>query len=92
MYNRGVSLDLEFGKDEVPPYAFCESVYATSRSRWCIREILTKLKLGGGIDGPSLCGRLKVGGGWDLNVRINDRLLKAAACPKCVEIYRERIK
>jgi hypothetical protein len=64
---------------EKPPYAFCESV--TGIGPWHIRKLgPAGLKLGGGIDTPSLCGRLRPlgdhtaerlgGGGWDLEVRI----------------------
>ncbi len=44
-------------KDEKPPYAFCESV--TGIGRWHIRRLSEKgLKLGGGIDTPTLCKRV----------------------------------
>ncbi len=59
-------------KDEKPPYAFCESVTGAdyvnrvaqgwvyvSIGRWHIRRLSEKgLKLGGGIDTPTLCKRV----------------------------------
>ncbi len=70
-------------------YSFCESVTATSRSPWCIR-VLTEQgqKLGGGVDTPSLCGRVQPppkGNGWDLPVVFT--VHHPSACPKCVEAY-----
>jgi hypothetical protein len=84
---------LRFGKDERPPFAFCESVHATGTSPWHIRRVVGPLKLGGGIDSGSLCKRVRStaegGGGWDLEVRITSHHL-SHACPGCVEEYRRR--
>ncbi len=71
-------------------YSFCESVTATGSSPWCIR-ILTDQgrKLGGGIDTPSLCGRVQPppkSNGWDIGVRFSDH--HPLACPRCIEIYK----
>lgn len=75
---------LEYGLDEKPPYAFCESVHAAPLAPWHIRKLSEAgLKTGGGIDTPSLCGRVRPfgdesgerrgAGGWDLRVRILPR-------------------
>lgn len=71
-------------------YAFCEAVTAGSQSRWHIRP-LTKvgLKLGGGVDTPSLCGHVKPPYGWDLYVKIDEEHHLPYACPECVKLYRE---
>ena len=49
------------------------------------------LKLGGGVDTDSLCGRVKHGLGWDLSVPLTDRTLKTRpegrACNKCLPLY-----
>ncbi len=68
-------------------YSFCESVHATSRSPWCIR-VLTKQgqKCGGGVDTPSLCGRVQPKKGWDLSVHFC--VNHPSACPRCVQAYR----
>ena len=73
--------NLEWLPDEKPVFAFCESVHAPPKGSWHIRRLgPAGLKLGGGIDTPSLCGRLRPfgdntperhgAGGWDLRVRI----------------------
>jgi hypothetical protein len=90
VYNDRVERDsLRFGKDEKPPYAFCESVHATGTSPWHIRRVVGALKLGGGIDSPSLCKRVDAGKGWDLEARITQHHLNHA-CPTCVAEYRWR--
>ena len=70
-------------------FSFCESVYAGPLAPWHIRK-LTKVgkKLGGGIDTPSLCGRVKRG--WDLEVEINEFHLDSNACPDCRNEYRKK--
>lgn len=79
------NLRLEFEPGEKPPYAFCESIHAGGRSPWHIRKIgAAGLKLGGGIDSPSLCTR--VTRGWDLNVRITPHHL-THCCKECVKAY-----
>lgn len=86
-----------YGPDEVPLYAYCESVYAGGSSPWHIRKIVpgVGLKLGGGIDSTSLCGRVKPmdkggAGGWDLRVRISSKNL-LGACAACTAEYRKRV-
>lgn len=71
-----------------PVYSFCESVHASSISPWHLRK-LTEVgqKLGGGVDTPSLCGRVKERQGWDLDVEITEHHL-GHACPTCVAAYR----
>lgn len=88
----------EWQEGEIPVYAFCESVFATGKSPWHIRKVgLAGLKLGGGIDTPSLCLRVKPFGvesgtnGWDLSVRITDDHLEHA-CKGCVGVYRTETK
>jgi hypothetical protein len=87
----------QWEKGEKPPYAFCESAMATANSRWHIRKVSEAgLKLGGGIDTPSLCNKVRptgdrtekiVGaGGWDLGVRITLGHLHTC-CPECAIIY-----
>jgi hypothetical protein len=59
--------------------------------RWCIRPVKDRLWLGGGVDTPSLCGRVDPTkfGGWDLNVRVEMHLEGKHICPKCREAYRQ---
>jgi hypothetical protein len=89
-------LSLTWEADETPPYAFCEPVFATSLRPWCIRKLgKAGLKLGGGIDTPSLCGRVqpsctsggKGSGGWDNSVRIMPQHL-THCCATCRAIYK----
>lgn len=84
-----------YAPGDVPKYAFCESVAAGSCGRWHIRKVEDRLHLGGGIDTPSLCGRVNpIGsergatGGWDVNVKITEHHL-GHSCPDCVKAYRE---
>ena len=69
---------------DLASYSFCESVHASSISPWCIR-LLTEVgrKCGGGIDTPSLCGRVAKEWGWDLEVPVT--LDHPSACKKCVQ-------
>jgi hypothetical protein len=88
-------LNLTYGADEVPPFAFCEPAHASSVSRWHIRRIVTRLRLTGGIDTASLCCRVTPfasggTGGWDLNVRITTAQLDRA-CRACVVLYRQEV-
>ncbi len=41
-------------------------------------------KFGGGVDTPSLCGRVGVGLGWDLNVKFDPD--SSSICSKCKEL------
>jgi hypothetical protein len=85
---------LEWEPGEKPKYAFCESAHASSISPWHIREVgKAGLKLGGGIDTSTFCGRVRPledrgGGGWDLNVRITAHHL-THCCPLCAAEYRK---
>jgi len=87
---------LEYAPAEIPPFAFCEPVWVTGPAPWCIRPVnpATGLRLGGGVDTSSFCGRVHpsntktVGGGWDLNVRITEHHL-GHCCPKCAAAYRK---
>ena len=88
--------------NEKPTHVFCESV--TGIGPWHIRKLSKNgLKLGGGIDTPSLCGRIRPlgdhtqervgGGGWDLEVRITSGHLipppgaKPHVCQACTADY-----
>lgn len=52
--------------------SFCESVWATGSSPWCVRILTDKgLFPGGGVDSASLCGRVHVGRGWDIPVKFD---------------------
>jgi len=86
-----------YAPGEVPGYAFCEPVYASASGRWHIRKVEGRLYLGGGIDTPSLCGKVKpfgpeygALGGWDLNVKITEHHL-GHCCPDCVKAYQEAV-
>lgn len=58
-------------KDVIPGVCFCESIHASGRSPWHLRRpTAAGLKLGGGIDTTSLCGR--VTRGWDLDVPVTE--------------------
>ena len=60
-------------------FSYCESIAATATSTWHIRKLTSKgRKLGGGIDTPSLCGR--VTSGWDLAVPIGTAPGKHICC------------
>ena len=76
-------------KFEPVQYSFCESVTATSISPWCIRPLTEQgMKLSGGVDTPSLCGRVETRMGWDVAnpVDVDD----PKACPKCVELLKQK--
>lgn len=65
--------------------SFCESVHASGYSRWHIRGLTEAgRKLGGGIDTPSLCGRVTKG--WDLNVPITPQHANHT-CSACWDEY-----
>lgn len=71
-------------------FSFCESVHATGTSPWHIRKLTSVgKKPTGGIDGPSLCGRVKSPGGWDLEVEFSDKHFDHA-CRSCVDEYRKQ--
>ena len=66
-------------------YAFCEPDTAGSLSKWHIRKLTDKgLKLSGGADTPSLCGREM---SWDINVKVQVGPNGYVACHKCTSIY-----
>lgn len=68
--------------------SFCESQWASSVSRWHLRELTSAGRfLGGGIDTPSICRIVQVHKGWDLKVpvtedRVKDSTITCAACAK----------
>lgn len=79
----------------VPAFSYCESVHAGSMSPWHIRRPLprTGLMTSGGIDTPSLCGRVKPfgrggTGGWDLSVPVTDK--QDGVCRECFAQYQRQ--
>lgn len=74
-------------------YSFCESVFAASLSKWHIRKLTSVgRKPGGGIDSPSLCGHVKTGLGWDLEVGLTDFHLRENCCIECTVLYKKETK
>lgn len=71
-------------------FSFCESQWASSSSRWHIRQ-LTAIgkKTGGGIDTGSLCGHVKAHHGWDLEVDVETSGIDMTTivCRVCVLAY-----
>jgi len=66
--------------------SFCESVTASSLSPWCVRKLTSAgKKLGGGVDTESLCGRVRLGSGWDLDVEFS--VNHPMFCTKCLKRY-----
>lgn len=70
-------------------HSLCESVHASGRSPWHIRENAGPLKLGGGIDTNSLCGLVRAG--WDLAGHVETYVTKTTSqsfmCSACVDAY-----
>lgn len=66
-------------------YSFCEPVVAAPLAKWCIRK-LTDVghKFGGGVDTPSLCGRVEPPYGWDVDVAMD--MDHPAICLQCKAI------
>lgn len=73
-------------------FSFCESTAASGRSPWHLRELRGPLKLGGGIDTPSLCGTVRPGHGWDLESRVVDCVEADHVCVRCKARYDDFIK
>jgi len=72
------------------PVVFCESSSAGGLAVWHLRQLSDAgPKYGGGLDTPSLCGRVKPPYGWDLEVAVTERHL-LTACPACVAAFRAR--
>jgi hypothetical protein len=81
---------LTWKEDEKPEHTFCESVYSSGLGLWCIRKTTDAgPKYGGGIDADSLCGRVKQGKGWDLEVRITEHHLKHNTCKAGLAKFKE---
>lgn len=76
-------------------YSFCEPSTAGPCAPWCIRKLTAAgRKLGGGVDTPSLCGRVSLTslggvGGWDIRVPVE--MDHPGACKRCVAMLREEI-
>lgn len=72
-------------KHQVARFSFCETISATGTSPWHIRQLTDKgLKLGGGADSKSLCGREVA---WDLEVEITRHHLIYNSCRRCFQRY-----
>lgn len=78
-------------------YAFCEPHNCAPGRGWCIRVLSPLgLRTGGGIDTPSLCGRVKSlesggVGGHDFSLSVDDILEKDDArevCRECLVKWR----
>jgi len=64
--------------------SFCEPAQAAPLAKWCLRVLTDKgQKFGGGIDTPSLCGRVQPPMGWDLAILVS--LKHPSICPQCLE-------
>ena len=78
--------------DKPTEYSFCESVHATGATASCIRPLTEAgRKLGGGIDTPSLCGRVQPPNGWDLAYGITPERIAhpRVTCKRCADLYEE---
>lgn len=83
------SLSYQLIPGERPAFTFCEPEWASGHGLWCIRAT-TEVgpKHGGGVDTASLCGRVPVHRGWDLEARITEHHLKHSTCHKCCAAFR----
>jgi len=81
-------------------YSFCESVHAGPLAAWHIRKLTDQgQKFGGGIDTPSLCGRVRPppkSNGWDLKVPIDEMTLRlphgrGGICSDCAALYEKAV-
>jgi len=74
---------------------FCEPAMAAGPGRWCLRFVGEKGEMyGGGIDTPSLCGRVDPKlNGWDIDVPVTqDRLDNPdITCLRCLRELKEII-
>jgi hypothetical protein len=72
-------------------YSYCEPTWAGSNRKWCIRR-LTKAgkKCGGNVDTNSLCRRVHIGGGWDIQAEMDKRLTELC-CPDCRAAYEKEV-
>jgi hypothetical protein len=67
-------------------YSFCEPVWVATAAPWCVRRLTDKgRKVSGGVDTPSLCGRVDPtkGGGWDLSAACQVSLEHSHMCARC---------
>lgn len=75
---------------KLPALTFCESTAASGNSPWHLRWRDGEKKLGGGVDTDSLCGRVKAGHGWDLQVEpVKMGIEHDFVCSGCREKYVE---
>lgn len=76
-------------------YSFCEPSTAGPCAPWCIRKLTASgRKLGGGVDTPSLCGRVSlpsVGGVGGCDIRVPVEMDQPSACKKCVAVLMEEM-
>lgn len=71
--------------------SFCEPVTASGRSPWHLRWLdAAGPKFGGGVTTPSLCGHVRIGFGWDLQVAITEFHLENNTCPLCLDRLAQR--
>jgi hypothetical protein len=75
-------------------YSICESSFAAPWSHWHIRPLTEAgRKHGGGIDTPSLCGRVTPPDGWDLEYSVVQAVRtpkKANLCKTCLAKFKEK--
>lgn len=65
-----------------PDYTFCEDVGAGPVTPWHIRKIGDdRVRLGGGIPGPALCGS-DLHGGWDRSTVVTPENVAQFAVPR----------
>lgn len=71
-------------------WSYCEPSVAGPLAPWCIRRLTEAgRKLGGGIDTPSLCGRVKPPYGWDIPVPVDviEAFMRSRppVCKRCLD-------
>jgi hypothetical protein len=84
-----MSAPAEANKD----YSFCKGFFASSKSAPHIRKKNVGIGFGltGGIQTPSLCGKLRVNRGEDMLEAVDSVSVKRA-CRRCQDIYEENTK
>lgn len=67
-------------------YSYCEPTWAAPLADWCIRPLTdVGRKLSGGVDTESLCGRVLVNQGWDLDILVEPD--KPGICKMCNKLW-----
>lgn len=84
--------------------SYCEPVVGNASNTWHLRRLSADgRKLGGGVDSPSLCGRVEEGRGWDIDVPVlwpealanSERRYdwgSLMVCPQCVALVPEHLR